>query len=353
MRPLRRVYPFPGIKLRISWRNGPGRNPQNGVEGIHRIKAAVEAKYEFVEVGLQMTRLDTAVMSAIDPRLQVGEDKVDHRKVLFCLFRVAPQRENIVLVANPTKIIIPLPAVSADDGARRYIFRDESGKRCDVAARNGSIYLFDAGDDTEPKTPGISEFLDRDASFMGIPPFCAASFGVPARPHFDCANHRRLMMGAFPFAPRAAAYKAFIYFDGMRRSDGIAVRPNHTGAELVKHRKCCLIGSNIKLALKLESRLAGRLCRHEIGAPKPRRERHMTRLHNCPGSERRIFFTGPAAQHNRRAGCKPVRLANDRTRRTCEAVRPAHYLQITGASAVIRKNALEFRKARWEGCIHV
>ena len=73
MRPLCRVNPFPGVKLRIGWRNGPRRNPQNGVEGIHRIETAVETKHEFIEVGLQMTRFDPAVVSAIDPCFQIGE----------------------------------------------------------------------------------------------------------------------------------------------------------------------------------------------------------------------------------------------------------------------------------------
>jgi hypothetical protein len=188
---------------------------------------------------------------------------------------------------------------------------------------------------------------------MSIPPFRAASFRVLTRTHFNGANYGRLMMRAFPFALRTAAYKAFVYLDGMGRPDRIAVWPHHARAELVKHRECRLIGSDVKLALELESRLAWRLCRHEVGAPKPRRERHVTRLHNRPGSEGRILFTGPAAQHNRRAGCETVRLAGKPARRARKAVRPAHRLQITGASAVIRKDPLEFGKARWEGCIHV
>jgi hypothetical protein len=99
--------------------------------------------------------------------------------------------------------------------------------------------------------------------------------------------------------------------------------------------------------------LAWRLCRHEIGAPKPRRERHVTRLHDRPSRERRILFTGSAAQYDRRACCETVRLTSMPARRAREAVRPAHCLQITGASAIIRENALEFRKACWEGCVHV
>ena len=77
------MRPLPGVKLRVSRRDSPRRNPQNGVEGIHRVEAAIETKYELVEVGLQMTRLDPAMMGAIDPRLQIGEDKMDHRQMLL------------------------------------------------------------------------------------------------------------------------------------------------------------------------------------------------------------------------------------------------------------------------------
>jgi hypothetical protein len=112
------------------------------------------------------------------------------------------------------------------------------------------------------------------------------------------------MMNSPSFTTRAAANATFVHFDGVRRSDGVTVWPHHAGAEFVKHRERCLISSDIKLTLKLNGGLAGRLRRHEIGAPKPSREPHMARLHNRPSSERRIFLTGSATQNNRRAGCE-------------------------------------------------
>lgn len=293
------------------------------------------------------------MVGAIDPRLQVREDKMDHRQMLLRLLWITPERERIVPIAHSDKVVIPLPAVSADGGAWRHIVPDESGKRIDVATRKRSLHLFDAGDDAEPKTPGVSKFLDRDAFFVGIPPLRAASFSVLSRPHLDSANNRRLMMGSFTFPARTPTYIAFVYFDGMRRPDGVAIGPYHTGAEFVKHRERRFIGSDAKLALELDGRLAGRLCRHEIGAPKPSRERHVARLHDRPGGERRIFLTGTAAQHNRRTGCKPIGLAHEPTLLASKAVRPADCFQVMGASAVVRENALEFGKARWEGCIHV
>jgi len=300
-----------------------------------------------------MTRLDTTVMSAIDPRLQIGEDKMDHRQVLLCLLWVAPKRKNIVPIAHSGKVIISLPAIRADNGSRGHVVTDESGKRFDVATRKRRLHLFDAGDDAEPKTPGISQFFDWDATFVGIPPFRAARLGVLSCPHLDRANYCRLMMGALTFPARAATYEAFVYLDGIRRPDGISVWPHHARTEFVKHRERCLIGSDIKLTLKLNGGLAGRLRRHKIGAPKPSREGHVARLHDRPGGKGRIFLTGAATQHDRRARCETVRLASMPARLAREAIRPAHRLQVTGASAVIRENALKFGKACWEGCVHV
>src|ERR1700720_1817756 len=98
MRPLSSVCPFAGIKLRIGRRNSPRRNSQNRVKGIHWIEATVETKYEFIEVGLQMTRFYPAVMSTVNPCLQIGENKVDHRQVLLRLLRVTPEDKRIVPV---------------------------------------------------------------------------------------------------------------------------------------------------------------------------------------------------------------------------------------------------------------
>src|SRR5580704_215008 len=295
-----------------------------------------------------MMGLYPAVMSAIDPRLQIGKDKMDHRQMLLRLVGITPERERIMSVANLAKAV-SLPAVSANDGACRYVVLDECGKRIGVATRKRSIRQFGAGNDAEPETPGISEFLDRDAAFVGVPPFHGAILSVLAGPHLDSADHRCLMMDAPAFPARATANIAFVYLDGMRRADCVAVWPHHTGAEFVKHCKRRLVSGDPKLPLKLDGRLTGRLRRHEVGAPKPSREGHVARLHDRPGSERRIFFTGTAAQYNRRTGCKPIRLADDPAILTGKAAGPADRLQITGASAVIRENALKLGKARWEG----
>src|SRR3984893_18315577 len=238
---LSRVCPLPRIKMRISWRDSPRRNPQNGVEGIHWIEAAVESKYELIEVGLQMTGLDTAVMGAIDPRLQIGKDKVDHRQMLFRLLRIAPKRERVMSIPNLAKAAIPMPAVSADGGACRYAVLDEGSKRISIAAGKRIIRLFDAGDNAEPETASISEFLDRNAACVGILPFRTSILCILARLNLNSTGHCSLMMNAPSFATRAAANATFVYFDRMRRADGAAVWPHHPPAKFVKHSERRLI----------------------------------------------------------------------------------------------------------------
>ena len=132
-----------------------------------------------------------------------------------------------------------------------------------------NISLFDAGDNAEPKAPRISELFGRNAAFVGIFPFRATILGIFARPNLNGAHYRRLMMNSPSFTTRSAANATFVHFDGVRRSDGVTVWPHHAGAEFVKHRERCLISSDIKLTLKLNGGLAGRLRRHEVGTPKP------------------------------------------------------------------------------------
>src|ERR1019366_8564665 len=270
-----------------------------------------------------------------------------------CLLGIATELKCVVPVANLAKAAIPLPAVSADDGVSRYIVLDECGERIGVTTRKRNTGLFDAGDNTESEAPRISEFLGRKAAFVGILPFCAAILGILARPNLNGANHRRLMMNPPSFTPRAPANTTFIYFDWMWRADGIAIWAHHTGAEFVKQCERRFISGDPKLPLKLDGGLSWRLRRHEVGTPKPSRERHVARLHDRPGGERCILFTGTAAQHNRRSGSKTVWIADDPALLARESIRPADFLQITGTRAIIREDALKLGKTRWEGCIHI
>lgn len=292
------------------------------------------------------------MMCAIDPRLQIGEDKMDHRQMFLRLLRIAPKRERVMSIPNLAKAAIPLPAVSADGGACRYAILDEGRKRISIAAGKRIARLFDAGDNAEPETASISEFLDRNAAFMGILPFRTATLSILARPNLNSANYRRLMMNPSSFAPCSATNAALVNFNGMRGADGVTIWAYHPRAKFVKHSERRLIPGDPKLALKLDGGLAWRLRSHEVRPPKPSRERHMARLHDSPGGKRGVSLTSAATQHNRRAGIKPVWFADDATLQARKTTRPADCLQITGTGSIIGEDALKLWKASWEGCIH-
>jgi hypothetical protein len=77
------------------------------------------------------------------------------------------------------------------------------------------------------------------------------------------------VVNATAFATRPAANQAFIYLDRVIAADSLTLRPDHTGAELVKDLKGGFITGKAQLPLKLESGLAGRLCCHQVSAPEP------------------------------------------------------------------------------------
>src|SRR2546421_546707 len=141
-----------------------------------------------------MTRFDTTVVGAINPRLQVGKDKMDHRQMLLCLLWVTAEGKRIVPITYFAKPVISMPAVSANDGASRYVVLDECCECFGVATRKRNISLFNVRYNAKPEAPRISEFLGGDAAFVGILPFRPTILGILARPNFNSANYHCLMV---------------------------------------------------------------------------------------------------------------------------------------------------------------
>jgi hypothetical protein len=50
-----RMFPLARIELGVGRRYRPGGQPEHGVERRHRVKAAVEPKHVFVQIGLQVS----------------------------------------------------------------------------------------------------------------------------------------------------------------------------------------------------------------------------------------------------------------------------------------------------------
>ncbi len=297
-----------------------------------------------------MTRLNSAMMRSVDPCLQIRKDKVGHRQMLFRFLGVAAERKRAVRVAHLAQVAISAPAVSSDNRSSRDAVFDECGERFGVAPRTNGFAC--ARDNAEAQTAGINQFLGRDTAFVSGLPFSAAIFCVLACPDFNRANDRCLVVDASSLASRSSADATFVYLNGMGSSDSVAIWPNHTSAQLVKHRERCFVCGDSELALKLDRGLSRCLCRHEVSAPKPSRERHVTRLHDRSGGEGRIFLTGPATQNDRRPRSKAVRLADMPALRARKAIRPADRLQIAFACAIIGEDALELGKGRRKGRVH-
>ena len=171
---------------------------------------------------------------------------------------------------------------------------------------------------------------------------------ILSRPNFNSADDDRLVMNTATFAARLAANQALVHFDRMLVTNGVALGPNHSGSEFVENLKCRLIARERKLALELDGGLSRDLRRHEIRAPKPRREGRVARLHDSASRQRRIGFAATAAQHDRRAGCEPVGLAHNAALRARKSARPTNGFKIAGASRVVGEYPLKLRKRSWE-----
>jgi hypothetical protein len=322
---LRRVSPFPRVKLRVGRRNGACGNPKNRVKRRHRIEPTIETEHVFVEVGLQVLWLDTAMMRSLDPSFQVAENEMDHGQMRLGFVGVAAERQRLMVVSHFWKARVASPAIGAEDGAARNVVFNEAGKRIGAAV----------GHDTKSQTSCI----DAALVLLAV---------VSARPNLYRPDDKSLVMDAATFAACLAADHAFVNFDRMLAANGIALWANHASAELVKYLKGSLITREPKLTLELNGALAGGLRGHQVRAPKPCRERRMARLHDGSGRQRCIGFASTTSQHDRRARSETVRLSYKPALWTRKSLRPANGFKVTSASRIVRENPLKLRKRSGE-----
>ena len=324
-RGLRRMLPLPRIKLRIRRRNRTSGNPKNRVESRHRVKPAIEPEHVFVEVRLQVLRLDTAMMRALDPGFQVAENKMDHGQVRLSFIGVATKRQHVMAVSCPRKPRVAGPSIGTHNGTGKDVLFDKSGERFGAPI----------GNDTKPQPSRI----DTASVFRAI---------IFTRPNLDCTNDERLMMNAAPFAARFSTNETFVDFDGMLAADCISFGADHASTQLVQNLKGSFVASKSKLPLKLDGRLAGDLSSHQVRAPKPRRKGRVTRLHDRSGRQRSVSLTATATKHDRRARCETVWLPDKPAFRTRKPVRPTHGFEIASACRIVGEYPLKLRERSGE-----
>ena len=97
------------VERGVGRRLGRGCDAEQALERVEWEEPSVEAKRELVEVRLKMLRRD-AMVNAIEPGLQVAEDKVDERQVLLrnvgiaALRDLRDLREPVALLGNWGKL---------------------------------------------------------------------------------------------------------------------------------------------------------------------------------------------------------------------------------------------------------
>jgi hypothetical protein len=269
-----------------------------------------------------MLWFNTTMMRSFDPGFQVAENEVDHWQMRFCLVWIATENQRLMAVPNLGKSLIPDPSIGANEGVRCNVIFNEASNHF------GAPICHDA----KPQPPGI----DAARAHLAV---------ILTRPNFDGANYGSLVMRAPSLSARLTADKAFIYFNRVIASDGVALGTNHARAEFVENLKGRLIAAECKLALELNGGLAGRLRRHEIRAPKPCRKRRMARLHDSASRKRCVSLASTATQHHRRARLKPIGFFDKPAFGARKSFWPAGGLKVAGTSPIIGKYSLKF----WKG----
>jgi hypothetical protein len=268
-----------------------------------------------------MLWLDSAMMRSLDPSFQIAEYEVDHRQMCLRFVGIAAKRQHVMVISARSKPRIAGPPVSSHGSANRDILFDEAGER----------FRAPIGHDTKPQPSRI----DAARVLLAV---------IRSRSNLHSADNDRFVMGSASLAARLAADHAFINFDQMLAPDGVTFRANHTGAKLVKYLKSRLITSESKLTLELDGRLSRHLRRHEVRAPKPRRERRMAGLHDGSGRKRRVGLATTAAEHDRRTRCEPIGLPCNAALWARKPVRPTDRFKIASASRIVGEYPLKLRK---------
>src|ERR1017187_4962307 len=296
------------------------RETEDRVECRHWVETPVEPEHKFVEVSLQVL-MTNSVMRAEQPSLQIREGDVDHRQVCIRSLRVTIKHQGLVRVTQLGQIIVALPTVGVHNSALCHSFSHEPRESLGTAVWH--------------KAQSQSARAD---GFLGL---FAIGAGRPWA-YLDGSNDRRLMVDAVSLALCTAANKRLIHFDRILGSDSVALGSHHAGAQLVEHLKSCLVAGHAQLPLKLQSRLAGRLCRHKVSPQEPYRQRHVTAHHDGARHERHVGLAGAASQDDRSSLGEAVWLTDISAFHARKPDRPPQVLKVSCAGRVIGEYPLKF-----------
>ena len=266
-----------------------------------------------------------AMVGSRKPCLQISEDEVDDRQMLFGNMGIAAFGDGDVIVATLGEAGISTPVISDDLCAGRNRSLNKAAKRLRATVR----------DNGEPDT-------------TGVPPALAL---VELGPRLSLADlngrgDKDFIVDAPAFSACSPSDIAVIDFDVLA---GIAAYPipiwaHHAGAELMENLEGRLVTGDAQLPLKLHGRHARRLTGHQIGSPEPDIQRRMRTFHHRPHRQPRVS-PALAASKDTGATWKSKGIAHRRTIRADESVAPTQFQQVPCAGFVVREKPLE----RWKG----
>ena len=94
-----RVLPDTVIQIVIRWRNHLPTDTEQRAEGVEWVEPSVKPESELIEICLKMLWTN-AVMHALQPTLQVCEDEVTDRQIVFSDLWVTTLDNRKMLVAS-------------------------------------------------------------------------------------------------------------------------------------------------------------------------------------------------------------------------------------------------------------
>ena len=243
---------------------------EQALERVEWEEPPVEAKRELVEIRLKVLRRD-AMVNAIEPGLQVAEDKVDERQVLFRNVGIAALRDLREPVALLCELDVARPVVGRDVRTWLHRVNHEALKRFRRAVRS----------DVQTQAPSVEATTTRE---------CLARIPCPlvlfALALLDRAHDQRLVVLSAPLAARAAPDPRLIDLNREVTANAVAIRAHHRYTQLVQDLEGRFVALQTELPLELHSAHARRLARHEVRSPKPDRDRRVRALHDRAGRER-------------------------------------------------------------------
>jgi len=224
------VNPIPGVKGLVSWRHASGSEPQHGIESGHRIEAPVEPENIFIEVRLQMMLGDGAMMGPENPGLEIGKDQMDQGQMPSRQVGVAGQNERIVLISKVVQCLVGRFTICENLGPFGHVLSDKAQQTSVLAAHDGKA-----------DAPRINELLDGCGAAMKAAMLGYSFRAILPYPDLDGPNNDGFVTDPLLPASRPASDFAFIHFDGMFATDGIALRPDHSGPQLMEDLECGFI----------------------------------------------------------------------------------------------------------------